>query len=144
MSTFHEKLKEYRERAGMMQMVLAERVGLTQSHFNHIEKGRRPPPRVETVVRMTEVLRLAPDEAEEFVELAGYSPMALEAGDGLVYNSPEISLQNPYYNRLYIALSQLPPHVQEKCVNAFLTIIENLTAVDRQEAKVQVRDEGDE
>jgi transcriptional regulator with XRE-family HTH domain len=78
MSTFHEKLKEYRERAGMMQMVLAERVGLTQSHFNHIEKGRRPPPRVETVVKMTEVLRLAPDEAEEFVELAGYSPLVLQ------------------------------------------------------------------
>jgi transcriptional regulator with XRE-family HTH domain len=146
MSTFHEKLKEYRERLGMMQSVLAERSGLTKSHLNRIEKGLRPPPQVETVVNMVEVLRLTPEEAEEFVQLAGYSSMALEAGRGLTYDAPELLPQRlPHtYDRLYTALSQLPPHVQEKCIDAFLTLIENLTIRGWQVTKTQTNGENDE
>jgi transcriptional regulator with XRE-family HTH domain len=130
MRTFHEKLKEYRDQLGMMQSVLAERVGLTKSHLNRIERGLRPPPQVETVVKMTEVLNLNRIEAEEFVELAGYSSMALDTGEGLVYNAPSMPL--PAYDKLYFALSQLPPDVQDQCIEAFLMLIESLTMAERQ------------
>jgi transcriptional regulator with XRE-family HTH domain len=87
MSDFSNKLREYRERLGMKQRILAERVGLTPGHLNKIEKGTRKPPGVETILSMVEVLRLSRDEAEELIQLAGYSPLALPDDEGLGYDT---------------------------------------------------------
>jgi transcriptional regulator with XRE-family HTH domain len=77
-SEFGEKLRGYRERLGLLQKELAEGAGLSPSHLTRIEKGARKPPQVDTVLRMVAVLRLSPDEAEEFVRLAGYSTLVLQ------------------------------------------------------------------
>ena len=37
-------LKEYREKAGLSQKDLAEKVGLKQQRYNHYERGRRELP----------------------------------------------------------------------------------------------------
>lgn len=76
--TFGAKVEEYRGRLGMLQKTLAEKVGLSPSHVNRIEKGFRGPPQVEAVLSMVEALRLTRAEAEAFVQLAGYSPIVLQ------------------------------------------------------------------
>jgi transcriptional regulator with XRE-family HTH domain len=83
MSNFSNKLRENRERLGMKQRILAERVGLTPGHLNKIEKGTRKPPGVETMLSIVEVLRLSRNEAEELIQLAGYSPRVLQLGGEL-------------------------------------------------------------
>jgi transcriptional regulator with XRE-family HTH domain len=87
MSDFSDKLREYRERLGMKQRVLADRVGLTYGHLNKIEKGTRKPPGVETILSMIQVLRLSRDEAEELIQFAGFSPLALPDDEGLGYDT---------------------------------------------------------
>jgi transcriptional regulator with XRE-family HTH domain len=95
MTKFHEKLQEYLNRSDMKQAGLAKRVGLSKNYLSLIVNGHRKPPRVEAVLKMVEALKLEPEETEEFVELAGYSPLVLQqkagedqfAGSG-VYGSP--------------------------------------------------------
>ncbi len=120
MSDFGRKVEEHRERLGMNQKALAERVGLSPSHLNRIEKGTRKSPQVEAVLQMIDVLRLTRAEAEEFVQLAGYSPMVLET-EGLVYNAPTLQ---PSLTRLQQALSLYPLDVQQQYINTFITILE--------------------
>jgi transcriptional regulator with XRE-family HTH domain len=90
MTAFGRKLAEHRTRFGMTQKVLAERVGLTASHLNRVEKGTRPPPQIPTVLRMIEALRLDEQEAKELVQLAGYSPKLLDPLSGLVSSSSTV------------------------------------------------------
>jgi transcriptional regulator with XRE-family HTH domain len=89
MSDFSNKLREYRERLGMKQRVLADRVGLTYGHLNKIEKGTRKPPGVKTILSMMQVLRLSRSEAEELIQLAGFSPLALPDEEALGYDTPQ-------------------------------------------------------
>jgi transcriptional regulator with XRE-family HTH domain len=70
MSRFTEKLVYYRNRAGMKQKTLAERVELDIGHLNRIEKGKRQPPRLKYLQRIIEVLHLKPEEASELLQLA--------------------------------------------------------------------------
>lgn len=77
-NTFGERVQGYRRQLGMLQKTLAERSGLSPSHLNRIEKGLRSAPQVETVLRMIDALCLGFDEAEELVQLAGYSPLVLQ------------------------------------------------------------------
>jgi transcriptional regulator with XRE-family HTH domain len=78
MVDFGKKAEGYRERLGIKQNALAQRVGLSPAHLNRIERGTRKPPHVEVVLAMVEALYLKPEEAKEFVELAGYSPQVLQ------------------------------------------------------------------
>jgi DNA-binding XRE family transcriptional regulator len=77
-NAFGAKVEEYRERLGMLQMELARKVRLSKSHLNRIEKGTRKRPKVETVLRMIEALRLTRGEAKELCDLAELSPLVLE------------------------------------------------------------------
>lgn len=86
MSSFGERLTQYRKALGMNQSVLAERSGLTTSHLNRIERGTRKPPRLESVLRIMEELHLTYEEAVELVELAGYSSSVLRE----IYGAQEI------------------------------------------------------
>lgn len=74
---FGSKLTAYRKRLGMSQRILAERVGLTPSHLSRIEHDNRKPPSAEVVTKMVFVLRLSRSEAEDLVNMAGYSPLIL-------------------------------------------------------------------
>jgi len=83
MTSFGKKVEEYRERLGIKQNALAKRVGLTASHLNRIEKETRKAPQVEVVLAMVKALYLNPEEAIEFVELAGYSPQVIHLDGAL-------------------------------------------------------------
>lgn len=72
--SFGKKVTEYRERKNMSQAELARRAKMHVGHLNRIEKGtRNPPSRMVTIIKMVEVLGLTPEEANEFLVLAGYS-----------------------------------------------------------------------
>ena len=43
MSEFGKKVEGYRDRLGIRQNALAQRVGLSPAHLNRIEKGTRGP-----------------------------------------------------------------------------------------------------
>ena len=87
MSRFSERLVYYRDRAGMKQKTLAERVELDIGHLNRIEKGKRQPPRLKYIQRMIEVLHLKPEEANELLQLAhvedGHTPRIATLPDEL-------------------------------------------------------------
>jgi transcriptional regulator with XRE-family HTH domain len=111
MSDFSDKLREYRERLGMKQRILAERIGLTNGHLNKIEKGTRKPPGVETILSAVAVLRLSRDEAEELIQLAGFSPLALPDDEALDYDTrQESNTETPRFRRrMRGALGSAPP-----------------------------------
>ncbi len=127
-TSFGEQVAAHRERLGMRQNALAERVGLTASHLNRIEKGGRKAPEAETVLRMIGALRLSREEAEAFVIGAGYSPLILRTGGGLSYSSP--TLAPTRYDRLTHALSRVPHGRQERCIDAIVALIDALYADD--------------
>jgi transcriptional regulator with XRE-family HTH domain len=95
MRGFGEKMRGYRKAWGITQKALAEAAGLTSTYYNRIEKGTRKIPRVETVLALIaalhRVIHLKLEEAEELVELAGYSAEILQLGGRLAYDSPLIS-----------------------------------------------------
>ncbi len=81
MATFNEKVTEYRNRINMSQRKLAQWTGIDPGDLNRLEKGTRkttkPVPR-DRLLRMVKVLNLNREEAEEFVQLAGYPSMVLD------------------------------------------------------------------
>lgn len=95
---FGTKVSEYEKRLGVKQNTIADRIGLTASHFNRIVHGLRKPPQVEKVLSLVENLMLTPDEAVELVHLAGYSPTTLIKTPlgpmGRTY--PQPTLQEPH------------------------------------------------
>lgn len=139
MSGFGEKVRQYRKSRGITQKALAEAAGLTSTYFNRIEKGTRKIPRVETVVALVAALhkfvRLKLEEAEVLVELAGYSPMVLKVGGGLVYDAPPLDapvLPNTF-ERFFTALGKLatlPRQRQEQCLETMIQFIESQAAED--------------
>jgi transcriptional regulator with XRE-family HTH domain len=133
MSTFSSKVMEYLNGLGMKQRTLADRIGLTPSYLNRILKGTRKPPEVETVLAMVDVLRLKRDEAEELVQLAGYSPMVLHVGGGLVYDAPPLDTPSlpDTFERFFTALGKLatlPRQRQEQCIETMIQLIESEVA----------------
>jgi transcriptional regulator with XRE-family HTH domain len=94
MSDFGEKVRGYRKKLGVTQKALAEAAGLTPTYFNRMEKGNRKVPRVETVLALVKALhravRLTLEQAEELVQLAGYSPEVLRLDGGLALTTPGI------------------------------------------------------
>lgn len=85
--TFGEMLRAYRQGQGLTQRKLAERVGISQSHFSNIERGRRRPSAAK-MVSLTEGLDLPLPEAEDFVRRAGYDPILLKSGHAPLAYSP--------------------------------------------------------
>ena len=129
MTEFGKKVEEYRERLGIRQNALAQRVGLSPAHLNRIEKGTRKPPQVEVVLAIVDALRLKRKEAEELVESAGYSPMVLQVGGGLVYDAPPLDapLVPDTFERFFTALGKLatlPRHRQQQCLETMIEFIE--------------------
>ncbi|MGH9877028.1 MAG: helix-turn-helix domain-containing protein [Nitrososphaerales archaeon] len=142
MSGFGEKVRGYRKDWGITQKALAEAAGLTSTYFNRIEKGTRKIPRVETVLALVAALRLKPKEAEELVELAGYSAQVLQLGGGLAYDSPTIPGSPPDgicadLNRFHAVLAKIPRQSQQACIDALITFIESLTALKGQHTTVR-------
>jgi transcriptional regulator with XRE-family HTH domain len=133
MSNFGSKVMEYLDGLGMKQRTLADRIGLTPSYLNRILQGTRKPPEVEKVLAMVDVLRLNRNEAEELVNLAGYSPMVLQVGGGLVYDAPllDAPLLPDTFERFFTALGKLaalPRQRQEQCLERMIQLIDSEVA----------------
>ena len=131
MSGFGEKMRSYRKAWGITQKAIAEAAGLTPTYYNIIEKGTRKIPKVETVLALIAALhrkvRLSLQQAEELVELAGYSPEVLQLSGGLVYNAPPLSAPHVPFDQLFRALaklSNLEPETQRRCIEAITSFIE--------------------
>ena len=130
MSNFGSRVAELRDRLGMKQRTLAQRAGLTPSHLNKIEKGARNPPAVETVLAIVGQVCRKWEEAEELVQLAGYSPEVLHVGGALAYDSPsppKSLVSDASYQRLFVVLAKvanLPHPQQEQCIDKIIEFIE--------------------
>src|SRR6266702_2062673 len=79
--SFAKLLLTYRRRSGLSQQEAARIGGIHPSDLSKIERGRRPPPRVDVIKRWIAGFELSHKEASEFIEDAGYAVAALERAE---------------------------------------------------------------
>jgi transcriptional regulator with XRE-family HTH domain len=60
-------LRTHRQRLGLTQAQLAQRVGKTQAYISSLESGRRTTPGVRTMNALADALALSGDERDGFV-----------------------------------------------------------------------------
>ncbi|GEM_PF-4295660 len=60
--SFNKKLRELRERAGLSQSEVAERVGVSFTYLSKIETGVKPPPSEKVILKLAEVLNCDKDD----------------------------------------------------------------------------------
>ncbi|MEW5816966.1 MAG: helix-turn-helix domain-containing protein [Spirochaetota bacterium] len=84
--TFGLILRDLRRSKNITQRELAEKVGVDFSYISKVENDRLPPPSGDTIVKIAEVLKIAPDELLALTgkmpsgvkEMLGSSPAALQ------------------------------------------------------------------
>lgn len=76
MDTFAIILEQNRTRVRATQAELARAAGISASYINRMEKGDRPPPSRDVVLRIAESLHLDGGETDELLLSAGYAPLA--------------------------------------------------------------------
>lgn len=109
--TFGEELRDKRRTAGLSQRELAERAGLDFSYISKIENGRIPPPAADTIVKLSRILKVAPEELLALVgklpskvgESVGSSP----AGQDFLRQAQEMGLSDDEWKRLGASLRRL-------------------------------------
>ncbi|MGH2602373.1 MAG: helix-turn-helix domain-containing protein, partial [Dehalococcoidia bacterium] len=69
-TSFGERLRRHRERAGLSQEELAERAGLTASAIGALERGTRRRPYPNTIRLLSAALGLSEEEAAAFTAAA--------------------------------------------------------------------------
>ncbi len=67
---FPTLLRKYRERRGLSQAQLAEKIGVARSGISMIETGERTPEEYDTIMALADILDLTPDERSEYGFLA--------------------------------------------------------------------------
>ena len=72
---FGQKLREFRRAAGISQRELAKQIGVDFSYISKIENGRLPPPSADTIVNISQVLEIEP---EELLALTGKIPSKVQ------------------------------------------------------------------
>jgi tetratricopeptide (TPR) repeat protein/transcriptional regulator with XRE-family HTH domain len=81
-ASFAELLRSYRELAGLSQVALAARSGISEDAISMLERGVRTSPRGDTVARLAQALRLDPSQREALLGAARRGPRAAERRDG--------------------------------------------------------------
>ena len=74
--SFPALLRRFRERAGLSQNGLAERIGKDPGTVNRLESGKRAPVNKGTVLALSRGLDLSDDETSELLAAAGHLPEA--------------------------------------------------------------------
>jgi transcriptional regulator with XRE-family HTH domain len=104
MRTFAELLRDARERAGISQRELAEKVGVDSSYISRIERALFPPPVRDKVLAIADALELSnPAERAMFLLSAGCA--SIEELEGLVLlgvipaQAPEATVSSPVKQR---------------------------------------------
>src|SRR2546423_15554124 len=80
--SFGELLRLYRELAGLSQVALAARSGISEDAISMLERGVRTNPRNDTVARLANALRLDPSHREALLLAARRGVRAAEQRDG--------------------------------------------------------------
>src|SRR5690348_10998789 len=76
---FGDRLRRAREAAGLSQEALAERAGVSARGISDLERGLRRQPRLETVRRLADALRLDPSERAALLSAALASDLPSDA-----------------------------------------------------------------
>lgn len=71
--TFGVLLRRYRYRRGLSQRRLASMINMNGSHLSRIERGHKPPPRRDSIAKLSIALQLNDEERDSFLEAAGYA-----------------------------------------------------------------------
>ena len=132
--TFPALLVCFRRRLGVTQRAFAKHVGISASHLNHIEKGRRNPPPLEVLRSVIAVLRLDPNEAQQLLEAAGHDASVLARPLRTALSGPMLDIESPWpgvsdaaFRCFEDALLALPAGQREQYLATFTTLMEIAT-----------------
>lgn len=109
--TLGRALRERRRAAGLSQRELAERTNLDFSYISKLENGRLPPPAADTIVAISRVLRVPPEELlaltrklpSEVQQAVSSSPVAQR----FLLEAQRLELSDAEWRRLVDSLHQL-------------------------------------
>lgn len=101
-SRLGKRIKQYREKVGLTQFQLAEKIGVSEFYISALETGRRNPGR-KTLVKLANEMKV-PIEAL----------LDIETDNGLKFTTEE----------LYDKIKNLPTDIQKKIINIIDFIIE--------------------
>lgn len=101
-SRLGKRIKQYREKVGLTQFQLAEKIGVSEFYISALETGRRNPGR-KTLVKLANEMKI-PIEAL----------LDIETDNGLKFTTEE----------LYDKIKNLPTDIQKKIINIIDFIIE--------------------
>ena len=110
-TTFGERLRELRRRAGFSQRDLANRTNLDFSYISKVENGRLPPPAADTVVAISRELGVP---AEELLALTGKIPSEVQqslstnrGAQRFLLEAKHLGLTEEEWDRMAMELRQL-------------------------------------
>lgn len=103
-SRLGKRIKQYREKVGLTQFQLAEKIGVSEFYISALETGRRNPGR-KTLVKLANEMKV-PIEAL----------LDMETDNGLKFTTEE----------LYDKIKNLPTDIQKKIINIMDFMIEEL------------------
>lgn len=101
-SRLGKRIKQYREKVGLTQFQLAEKIGVSEFYISALETGRRNPGR-KTLVKLANEMKV-PIEAL----------LDIETDNGLKFTTEE----------LYDKIKNLPTDIQKKVINIIDYVIE--------------------
>ena len=109
--SFGQILQELRRAAGISQRELAAEVSVDFSYISKVENDRLPPPSADTIVKICEVLKVAPDDmlaqagkmTSEVKEMLGTNPAAQQ----FIRQAQEMRLTNREWQSLTKNLKKL-------------------------------------
>src|SRR5256885_15309400 len=81
-TSFGDLLRHYRALAGLSQIALASRTGISKEAVSMLERGVRARPRNATVLRLAQALRLRPEDRTALVAAARRAGSPPAAGGG--------------------------------------------------------------
>lgn len=103
-SRLGKRIKQYREKVGLTQFQLAEKIGVSEFYISALETGRRNPGR-KTLVKLANEMKV-PIEAL----------LDIETDNGLKFTTEE----------LYDKIKNLPTDIQKKIINIIDFIVEEI------------------